>query len=125
MATPTKPPPPRVEAVPSDRAWFDPRLMLAATQFAYRDVTVPAGVPGVVAVADPTRVAVGFWLTSTLTIGLFVGPWPDPQNGGVALANNQAATWFDVRQHLILPTLAWYAYAPGGSTIRVSTVRRT
>lgn len=120
--------PDRVERVyvpvPSDRAWFDPRLLLAACRVYTTDVVVPGGNPKQLAPADPNRVAIGFVGQPAGFGDLAYAPWPDPQNFGVSPANPIAINLYTVHEHLVLPQMEWWGRSLAGITVRVITITR-
>lgn len=117
---------PEVKYVPvySDRAWFDPRLMLAACEQKTRDVAVPMFTNFQIAVADPLRVAIGFCAAPGVFGSISIGPWPDPNLFSYFNTNLQTAAWVTVRDNLTLPTSEWWASAAAGATLRVIEIRR-
>lgn len=116
---------PRVVAIPSDRAWFDPRLMIAATETTISDVPVTAGQIATLAVPDPTRIAIGFGINESVVGDVQLGPWPDVDVTNLITSGTLAgAAWFDLQNYFGLVGLAWYGLPTANGFIRVITVRR-
>lgn len=69
---------PRV--IPSDRAWFDPRLLLAATRLVRIDVTPVSGSIVPLLPADPSRLA--FFVAGAVNdlVQRYISPVPDVDN---------------------------------------------
>lgn len=67
---------PRVVAIPSDRAWFDPRLINLATQIRTTDYAGAGPFPAIVLPADTRRMMVGFFPNQASNL-FEVSPWPD------------------------------------------------
>jgi hypothetical protein len=110
--------------VPSDRLWFDPRVIMAACDVQYSTIDLTLTAITLLAPADPTRVAIGIMLPRTITPLSGYGPWPDPDQWSLAgFASGQMA-WFDVHKYLNMVNLAWYCFGDGTTLARVVTVRR-
>lgn len=118
------PQPPRVIPVPSDRLWFDPRLITAATQLKTTDYTGAAGQVILVAPSNPGRMAVGF-AAPQMGGSQLVSPWPDVNVWlGITVAPGNEFKWYDLFRYTALVTGPWYAYSTTGIQIRVLEVFR-
>lgn len=108
----------------SDRIWFDPLLIGAATQQQFSTVTF-AGI-GVqqVAPANARRWAIGFF-QSTAPQAIVASPWPDVATfsfGSLQIGAN--ALWFKLFDYGPLILNGWWISAPGATTVRVVELLR-
>lgn len=110
--------------VPSDRLWFDPKVIAVACDLVINDVDLTTGNPVLIATEDSSRVAIGIALPSGIVTGLSYGPWSDPQNYAQKLTSPPLIDWYYLHEHLNLVQHAWYAFAGAAPTLRVITVRR-
>lgn len=70
---------PRTTAIPSDRAWFDPRLLTGATYPQTTDIALPAGVSTPIVTPNPRRWGLFLGRTNPSPVNLYVAPWSDPE----------------------------------------------
>lgn len=105
--------------VPSDRAWFDPRLFGANVYTQQTDVPVDPLAPTLIAPANPQRWALLFTMAPGSGGGAVVGPFTDlttlfgipvPQPGWL---------YYYLPRDGALVQAAWYATSGAGAVTRV------
>lgn len=115
---------PRVIAVPSDRAWFDPRLLVNNSQVLTYNLTIDASGTGMILPYNANRYML---LLSGGIIGTAsYAPWPEvsayaafgPFNPGATLTR---VSLFDIGPII---TQAWYVLGSGFDTIHVVETQR-
>lgn len=112
-------------AVPSDRAWFDPRLMMAATEWKISDVALPNNVVTVIASPNPLRVYLGFAFSKTGSADLDVTPWPDWTQFQGWLVHSNENRWFSLFEWGQLVCQGWYTNSVGvDAFVRVIEILR-
>lgn len=110
--------------IPSDRAWFDGRLITAATVVTSADVVVQANVNTRLLTPDPARIWVGIFPGGGGLGTSNLGPWPDvdvfifKQLTGLAPFT---LTLFDSGS---LVGAWWWIRCTGITTVRTVSVRR-
>jgi hypothetical protein len=110
----------RVIAIPSDRAWIDPRLIAAVCELTISDVTMD-GIGSVpLATADPGRIAIGFSCPAVCT----VGPWSDLSVIPFEQLPGNSTRFYSLRDYLNTVQLNWFGFAGAGTVIRVIEIRR-
>jgi len=118
------PPTARV-SVPSDRAWFDPRLIAAVTYPQLTEYTIGFGQVVQVAPASTRRWGIMFTL-GVLGTGLEYAPWPDLGTfafGSVTLG--QPNPIYTLENYGPLIQSAWWARYNAGGVVRVVELLRT
>lgn len=110
--------------VPSDRLWFDPRVIMSACQMTTQDIDTATGVITMVATADASRVAIGFSLLAGTIGTLDVGPWTDPDIASFVRINGGVPQWFYLHEHLNVVCQEWFGVSLVGASVRVTTIRR-
>lgn len=107
-----------VQAVPSDRLWFDPGMLNVATSIRMTTVTLATSVAKQMVPQDPTRWAFGFF-QSSLTTNLSIAPWPDVGSFVFDSVNITAAVkWYNLFTYGILVSNAWWGLSPSNVTLR-------
>lgn len=111
--------------VPSDRAWFDPKLMMASTEWRQSDVPLANNVVTQVIAASPVRIMLGFAFYKLGSPDLEISPWPDWATfQGWILASNRSL-WFTLFENGQLVNQAWYTNSVGAdSFVRVIEILR-
>lgn len=107
-------------AVPSDRAWFDPGLLVANLDLTTDVLTQPAGDPILLVGNDPTRVA--FWIAGP--VGAALAPWSDPLTRYLYRLDATGGIGVTLRTHYSLTCAEWYGVAAAMDEFRVVTLRR-
>lgn len=109
---------------PSDRMWFDPRLVTANCSIVLTDFDVNSPNPMLVAAANSRRWMIGF-AQPQLATNIRFAPWPDVDKFmyGVTDPSSRVQVYklFDVG---ILVCNSWYALAGGIANLRVIEVLR-
>lgn len=120
-----RPNPPTVRpAVPSDRAWFDPRLIAAVTFPQLTTVVVPMGQVVAVAPANSRRWGIMF-CTNALVAGLEYAPWPDLDDfafGSMLVGEPNAI--YTLENYGPLIQSSWWARLNAGGNVRVVELLR-
>lgn len=109
---------------PSDRIWFDPRLILANCSVELSNVAITAGTNTNIAPARSNRWAIGFF-QSVIASGCDYAPWPDVN----AYVFDQSSITFTQRWYNLFdygPIIAnsWFARPTAPMTIRVVELLR-
>lgn len=110
---------PNVIAVPSDRMWFDPRALLANTQYVFTDVLCTLNITRVLIASNVRRWGIGIARApSAGTINY--GPWPDPDlfvagAGGIS----DSFPFFTLFNHGVIVCNAWSILSATTQTVRV------
>lgn len=108
-----------VRGIPSDRLWFDPMMLTAATYPKFTPVTMPFAATAQIAPADANRWAIGFSFGSLAT-GTLIAPWSDIDSYGFATQTLGVTllfyTLFDFGP---LVCSSWYGKATSVQTIRL------
>ena len=111
-------------AYPSDRLWFDPRVIVANTYQVFVDVVIPSNTSTQILKPNINRVMFGFATTATAST-LNISPWPDVDT--VAFfslspsTNQKMFTLFDFGP---LITFGWYGFSGIGVTARMIEILR-
>lgn len=114
------PKPPRVIAVPSDRAWFDPRLLTAATSLLQYDYQIQTTVKAQIAVPNPSRIAIAISADISAT-SCSVGPWPDVDAIWMFQpTTTQPTGFFNLFQHGLIVCNQWWVLSGNPGMIRVN-----
>lgn len=111
--------------IPSDRAWFDPPLLVANTEMITQDIVVPmGGAPSVVAPPNIRRLMIGF--TQKQPSGtMSYSPWPDADTYQFSTqAFGTGTQWLTLFGYGLLVCSVWYAFTSGSQTIRVTQILR-
>lgn len=113
------------KVLPSDRAWFDPRLIGVVTRPLFRTVSVAMNTITLVAKPDPSRM---FLLVATAAGGFGSGslaPWSDPDafapftfSASTSLARISLFEWPGLVQ------VGWYIFSAAAQSYRVVEVLR-
>lgn len=116
--------PVRREAIPSDRAWFDARLLTLNLERTITDIVLAAGTITQVASQDPMRVQITFAAAINSIGGMSIAPWPEPDRHHLGIVTAQVAQTFKIFDFPLDVQQAWYVFDQGGGTIRIITIRR-
>ncbi len=110
--------------LPSDRAWFDPLLLIKVTAVVPADVAVAAGAPVKLAVPNPMRLMIGFMLQLPAVATVTVAPWPKVDQFQIRTLSVTDPNWFKLFDYGPLVSQDWWALATGNTTVRVIEVER-
>lgn len=112
-------------AIPSDRAWFDPQLVLANCELEIVDVTMTALAEIRLLPADPQRLLAWFVFVGAGANDVDIAPYPNLSGmrlDVVGSANNPRYTLFE---HPCIVQAEWYGISSGNGSQRILTVRRS
>jgi len=109
---------------PSDRIWFDPSLIAAATSVYIHDETIVFNVIKQLAIPDVRRWGIGF-KTDSAGFTFNVAPWPDVNLfvfAGVTLS--ASIPFFTLFNYGSIVSNGWFANSSFGGSIRVVELLR-
>lgn len=109
----------RTVAVPSDRAWFDGRLITGSLKVVTTDVAFAANTVTRIAKLSSNRVYLAFTTGSALLPNCNIAPWNDPQTWPWTAMQQLVTVEFRLFNQMALVTGEWYLQCGGAGTIRV------
>ena len=113
-----------IQAISSDRLWFDPLMLTIATSVRISNIVMVGNVAAILAPSDPNRWGVGFY-QGTAGTSLSVAPWPDLQNA-VMFASTISITIPFLTLFNLGPLVSsqWWGLPGFNATIRVVELLR-
>lgn len=109
---------------PSDRIWFDPRLILANCSILQSDVAIPMTTNKMVAPARSNRWAIGMFQPTTITQCSYA-PWPDVDAFVVDITSlTNTIKWFKLFDYGPLVANSWWVRGSSAFTLRVVEILR-
>lgn len=112
-------------AIPSDRAWFDPKLITLSTSVRITPMTSIASTPLRVANRNAERVALAVLLNAGAVTNPRIAPHSNPANFPWALMTAGNAFAINLFEGLSLVTGEWWYHGETGTTMLViETLRR-
>jgi hypothetical protein len=117
-------PPTRATPSPSDRIWFDPRVIVGSCEFIPTDITLTGATPTLLAKNNPRRVALGFVYPVGAVNTLNVGPWTNPNVFAFDNLQPVSSKWYYLHVHLNMVCVEWYGFSGTTDTVRVIEIRR-
>lgn len=109
---------------PTDRLWFDPRVLALNTSLVQTDYTLVGGAVTQIAKPSVRRVMVGFYFTPLAT-NVNISPWPDVNDFAfINYVNSTQLTWFTLFDFGPLVMNGWFALTAFSNTVRVVEITR-
>lgn len=99
--------------------WLFPELVVALAPWRVTPVTLAAGVATPLAVPNPMRIAIGFFLPMTDAVQTVVSPFSDPSLYGIPISTADRYNIFALDDAFSLVGGPWYGYNTAGSVVRV------
>jgi hypothetical protein len=114
-----------VKPIPSDRAWFDGRLITSATYQRRTRLQITGGTQGVIAPANSNRVAIGISRTTGGFGSFFAAPWTEPNIDKFLALPADTIAWFTIFDYFSLIGNVWYLFASTTETFNITEILRT
>jgi hypothetical protein len=112
-------------AIPSDRAWLDPRLVNAILAPRYSTLVLSFNVITPLVVPNPNRWGVGFFKLSGATLEQWA-PWPDLNVASWPYSTAQYQNlWYTLPELGSLVCSGWWGRSSTGATVRVVELIRS
>lgn len=106
-------------AIPSDRAWFDPRLITLSVMVEPGPIVVPPNEVFRVAKLNPERVALSVMLGAAAVANPYIAPHNQPDSFPWKTLSAGEVFHITLQDGLALITGEWYMHIAAGATIMV------
>lgn len=110
--------------LPSDRNWFDGRLITSVTEPTVSHVQFAGGDTLQLAPANPSRIAIGFFTANLNLTQEAVAPWPEVQDYPFNATGVQIGEWYTLFDYPGLISNKWFGYFINPVLVRVVDIAR-